>query len=546
MICVLLFAMVIAALIAVLFLARSSAENNLLERISTTDVGYRVSFGEYNDHSKWIVLAVEEDRTLLLSENCIKNMPLDESDENASWDDSSLYAWLNGAYYDTAFSDAEKSIISEEGVFLLSSEEIGKYFYTYKANWFSCIARDADGEKTEWWLRSKAEDGGNLFVNAAGYLSEYGINPSVSSGVRPAVWVNVLREPNSYIKEAKLHYIRYSDYIEPADDTSDDQWKIDYQMDSSDREIYINDSSMYETIFGFAKPTEQELCDAVDSNPDINEKYSAFFKGFIHDWLTMYPASDLSVLKHNLATLNVHEVREDGIELFMALSGGANACYYVDSNSIYIAETSDISNKQSQDYVIAVHETLHAARNAIIEQEDSTTIYISLNDFPHNTTGFGDCHDEALVSWFSYQLQNLGNKSHSYIYLSSMYRQFMPYLDYDGADYINHSAGRFIESMQAYFDECGIKYQALSVFKLMDDMIQSYDKTELPPYSTDYTALYESLSLLRQHQIGYADMDSQEKTAAFEVFWEDLTLFLNDESIEFYGITKEDYSPYWN
>ncbi len=538
---VVLFAVLLITAVALVLLGMQSGKA-IREEIAHADVGYTVTFGD----AEWLVAGIEGDRTLLVREHCLAPMPFDETNPAATWEDCTLRKWLNSDYYKSAFSSAERKLIGQEGVFLLSEEEVSAYFYIYKLNWSSCIARDDNGERVEWWLRSPSEDGLVRFIDPSGSMYDFGISPQLVCSVRPAVWVEVPREERTYVEGARLHYIPWRDFIEPADDESDYKWKIDYQEDPSENCIYINDCAMYEEVFGFAKPTEEELCETIDGNADVPERYRTFLKGFVHDWLAMYPDSDLSVLKHNFKTLHIFEFSSDRADFFYELSGGAVASYFPSNNCIYICEDAELEDKQSEDYIVAVHETIHAARNAFIEKEDGGLVCVTFSEIPENTIGYANYQDEALVSWFACQLQNEGKPSQSYAYLSSMYRQFMPYLDYDGADYINHSAGCFIEALQKEFDACGVGYNALSVFNLLDALMRSHEDGAIPVECSDYAALFDALSQIRQHHIGYEQMDAAAREAAFAEFWADLMLFIDPETTRFPEITEDSYRPYWN
>ena len=228
------------------------------------------------------------------------------------------------------------------------------------------------------------------------------------------------------------------------------------------------------------------------------------------------------------------------------LSGGAVASYFPSNNCIYICEDAELEDKQSEDYIVAVHETIHAARNTFIEKEDGGLVCVTFSEIPENTIGYANYQDEALVSWFACQLQNEGKPSQSYAYLSSMYRQFMPYLEYDGADYINHSAGCFIEALQKEFDACGVGYNALSVFNLLDALMRSHEDGAIPVECSDYAALFDALSQIRQHHIGYEQMDAAAREEAFAEFWADLMLFTDPETTRFPEITEDSYRHYWN
>ena len=82
--------------------------------------GDTIAFGHYeqdNDTSNgpeaitWKVLACESDTALLISEQVLDYLPYD-TNGSARWDTSSLRAELNGTFYDSAFSDEEKAVMT--------------------------------------------------------------------------------------------------------------------------------------------------------------------------------------------------------------------------------------------------------------------------------------------------------------------------------------------------------------------------------------------------------------------------------------------------
>ena len=140
----------------------------------------------------WLVLAVENNRALLISEKVLEERRFDASSN--VWAKSELYNYLNGHFYNS-FNKSDKAKVypSNEGhVFLLSIDEAKKYFKDDPAR----IARDKDNKASCWWLRSPGRysdlaagvfsygyvDVDGIFI---GYVSEVG------GGVRPALWLNL-------------------------------------------------------------------------------------------------------------------------------------------------------------------------------------------------------------------------------------------------------------------------------------------------------------------------------------------------------------------
>ena len=90
------------------FILKKPQNTNFVNQLSHTDVGYSVSFGNYRGHAEWLVIAVEDDRTLLLSKDCVDFRAFDSKSANVSWENSDINTWLNGTYYKQTFSKKEK------------------------------------------------------------------------------------------------------------------------------------------------------------------------------------------------------------------------------------------------------------------------------------------------------------------------------------------------------------------------------------------------------------------------------------------------------
>lgn len=205
-------------------------------------VGNYVSFGTYpqtkagNDATpiEWLVLARDGNKALLISRYGLDAQPYNKDNTSVTWETCTLRTWLNGMFYNKAFSSAEQAAIlttnvdnsksqcysgwntsggnnTQDKVFLLSYAEANKYFgvpYGNSSNtksrvaqtayaiahgtWASSSNKTADGTDAGWWwLRSP----GNYqdfaaVVDTDGSLRNITVN-YVSGSVRPALWVNI-------------------------------------------------------------------------------------------------------------------------------------------------------------------------------------------------------------------------------------------------------------------------------------------------------------------------------------------------------------------
>ena len=197
--------------------------------IDLPDVGGPYYFGRYEQDDdpengtetiKWRVLAVEEDRVLLFSEYALDMQDFNfNRDRKITWESSDIRTWLNGDFYNSAFTPEEKDRIIEsvignsdrlvdntfDRVFLLSYAEAGEYFPTDGDRQCRATAyarsRGADvfdsSARTRWWLRSGEEDpvGAEKWAavvwayGSREFLSE--INTITNVAVRPAIRIRL-------------------------------------------------------------------------------------------------------------------------------------------------------------------------------------------------------------------------------------------------------------------------------------------------------------------------------------------------------------------
>lgn len=228
-------------------------ENNNEKEISDFEI---IEFGKYQqsynsekndwneDPIEWIVLEKDSEnkRALIISKYIIDVRPITYKSEekNTTWENSNIRGWLNGKFYDRAFTEEEKNKIKEvqlvnednddymtlggkdttDKIFLLSISETRKYFSngdnlgnkdqlvragatkgTQYAEYrrLGKIPKDKQGEYEEWMLENSAYKlrspgamqyrtaavGPNAIISTSGNVGT-GLN---SPGVRPAMWI---------------------------------------------------------------------------------------------------------------------------------------------------------------------------------------------------------------------------------------------------------------------------------------------------------------------------------------------------------------------
>ena len=161
-----------------------------------------IPFGNYN----WLVLDVQNNKALILTENIIEKRPYNKELKGVTWETCTLRKYLNGEFLREFSSDQQRRIEETrienndnqqygtkggsdtiDKIFLLSFNEVNRYFgndsdriakYNKKACW--------------WWLRSPGYNKRDAAcVDDVGSVSVINGTVYFNGGVRPALWLNL-------------------------------------------------------------------------------------------------------------------------------------------------------------------------------------------------------------------------------------------------------------------------------------------------------------------------------------------------------------------
>ena len=181
--------------------------NNALPEFKNANVGDYVKFGRYPQRSEgevrpveWRVLAIENNKAFVISRYGLDAMRFDS--ESNDWSESEIRKWLNGEFYNSAFSGDEKARIISfnlDDVFLLSREESEKYFANNDARRCkpTAYAKAKGAWKIDdycwWWLRSPYPNFSKFVysVNFGGVIDDNFLVNNTSLCTRPALWINL-------------------------------------------------------------------------------------------------------------------------------------------------------------------------------------------------------------------------------------------------------------------------------------------------------------------------------------------------------------------
>lgn len=161
---------------------------------------------------EWLVVGTEGENVLLVSKYGLDSRPYHSKSTSVKWETSDIRTWLNGEFYETAFSDDPlryQSIFSllsapQSGItdrlFLLNRNEVKQYLPNKEDR--ICIptpyavqqkAYTKFGTGAGWWfLRTPAEAGKHVVnINTDGSICTDGAKVTGKQGmIRPAMWVS--------------------------------------------------------------------------------------------------------------------------------------------------------------------------------------------------------------------------------------------------------------------------------------------------------------------------------------------------------------------
>ena len=195
---------------------------NNKDKIKTLEKGDDIKFGNYEQKEiKWTILDIKNGRRLLISKYALDVKQYHELEGNITWENCTLRKWLNGEFYENAFSEHEKELVltvtvksdinpkygvrngadTNDKVFLLSINEADRYFDSIKSR--QCYpssnikghgayeSKQYEGT-TWWWLRSAGCDQEcAAYVCSDGGISDRGGCANIGNiAVRPALWLD--------------------------------------------------------------------------------------------------------------------------------------------------------------------------------------------------------------------------------------------------------------------------------------------------------------------------------------------------------------------
>ena len=177
---------------------------------------------------QWMVLEVQEDKMLVMSKDVLCVREFDEKyvrQNPETWETSLLRRWLNNEFLNENFSNIEKDMIiisdvvcdsnskfhtwggmdTQDKIFLPSAKECDEYKIPMKPGVTSIAAREyrsqeyfSERDYGRWWLRSIGKERGYFEYVAECFgesfdISNHGAPQTLKLGVRPAMWINLLK-----------------------------------------------------------------------------------------------------------------------------------------------------------------------------------------------------------------------------------------------------------------------------------------------------------------------------------------------------------------
>ncbi len=211
---------------------QEQAQIETTSEVTGEKVGDIISLGYYEQDNNtsngkepilWKVLAVENGKTLLISEKILDCIPYNNILGDVTWETCTLRKWLRNEFLSSTFSESEIAMITEtkmvngdnsitntpggndtnDSVFVISYDEIREYFLNIELR----LSAGTDFAKSKglkvsdkanslgnsgWWLRSPGFNSCAAWTVSSDGSYLRGCSNNVDSaivGVRPAIWI---------------------------------------------------------------------------------------------------------------------------------------------------------------------------------------------------------------------------------------------------------------------------------------------------------------------------------------------------------------------
>lgn len=198
--------------------ATGLSEQELSQKLVSAEIGDTVFFGgvdqngnrfDGKEYIEWQVVDNKDGRLLLVAKNAVSANQSDSAVSDVCWENSAMRTYLNGKFFNDAFSSDEQAKIlsttvfpddnpfystdagnkTSDRVFILSLTEAQEYFTSADAR--ICAENNSDAN-CSWWLRTPGESADKLaFVSDSGSVVYAGASAdSAEISIRPAIWIN--------------------------------------------------------------------------------------------------------------------------------------------------------------------------------------------------------------------------------------------------------------------------------------------------------------------------------------------------------------------
>lgn len=324
--------------------------------------------------------------------------------------------------------------------------------------------------------------------------------------------------------------IDYNALFAPADDENDFMWANDYTASDVIKFKYTRDSKGLTQLLGYESVSRDEIIRKIQSNPNIESKYKAFLTEFIDDYLTKYPGADFRILYHNLDTMQILEVDENTMYK-KALDSKSVACYKNSENTIYVQLNLDLS-KENNGYIILTHELLHACRVLNFDDENGVNMVARFSE----RYELGNYTEELIATYIAYDLQGLNKKADYYTMLSDYGRIIFAAIDYDGADFLNHSVNYFVYQMDRYMGT----EEAAYVCAMMEAQAELHFNSYSSVAYDEFADLYDYITRMYIKEHVTEPVTEAEAEALFNELYGEIS-YPNGKATTAYGIVEDDF-----
>lgn len=293
-----------------------------------------------------------------------------------------------------------------------------------------------------------------------------------------------------------------------SEDNAQRPFDVTYEGDTY---IKVNNSALFDDLFGKDEATLDDIYKAIDNNKSIPNEYKSFMKQYYTDLYEYYGGIELRVFEYNLKDVKFEQKPLEEIQWDTQLSS-AYAYWDNKENKIVVSDNLDIENN-AWDLVTLRHELGHLGNYFYIEDGEYAYKY------QFKTTSTGGYVQEAMDCIFTTNpyldyYESVGQDNTGYPLIQNELRVIIDCIDYNPKDSIDHNIYYLENQMNQVMGDELDSHVIMGIIDMQQtenqDQVIELDEQEYIDLYTYITKLY--MTKYVNNSMSYSEIMDQKDT----------------------------------